>query len=212
MQEKNENNRIIFADLFAGIGGFHYAFNEICHKYNIKSLCKYVSEIDKYAKENYAENFSFEINKIFDINDFEKNTKSNLDLDVVFCGFPCQPFSNAGFKKGFEDPTRGELIFKVIEFVKKTKPKIILLENVKHIVKHNNGKTIARILKLFEENNYVLSNENEKIESLIFSPDDFSLEIKQKRQRIFLPFVRKDIFNKYKDNKQLYVVAFIFKF
>lgn len=187
---KKEGKTIYFADLFAGIGGFHYAFQMVADKLKLTIKCKYVSEIDKYAIENYCQNFHFNENRIFDIKEFDSHV-DNSRLDIAFCGFPCQPFSNAGFMKGFEDKNRGKMIYFVRDFIRKTKPKIILLENVKHLIKHNNKNTYQEILKIFHEEGYIGTPINEP---LIVSPHDFGL--KQKRERVFIPLVQKNFFNK----------------
>ncbi len=192
------NKNIYFADLFAGIGGFHHAFKIVASDLNLKIKCKYVSEIDKYAKENYCLNFNFDENKIFDIKDFTDYV-DNSNLDIVFCGFPCQPFSNAGFMKGFDDEHRGKMIYIVCDFIKKTKPKIILLENVKYLTKHNNENTYKEILDMFHQAGYVGSSIKEP---LIISPHDLGL--KQKRERVFIPLVQKSFFNKVTSNNENY--------
>lgn len=149
----------------------------------------FVSEVDKYAKEVYVSNFN-EINfeDIFDIYDFEKNDVCEK-LNIIFCGFPCQSFSSAGNRKGFDDESRGKMIFKIIEIVKKKNPEIVLLENVKHLVKHNNNKTFEIIKKSFTDLGYITTKE-----PLILSPfKDF--KIAQNRERVFIPFVSKKITN-----------------
>ena len=191
--------KLYFADLFAGIGGFHYALDLVSKKMNFKIQCKYVSEIDEQAKKNYCMNFDFPIENIFDINKFD-NFINTSKLDIVFCGFPCQPFSNAGLKKGFKDEERGKLIFKVKQFVKKTQPKIILLENVKYLTNHNNQETYGKIIKLFKKEGYIGTSINNP---LIISPHQFNL--KQRRERVFIPLVKKDLFNKTTSNNKYYV-------
>ena len=130
------------------------------------------------------------MSKIFDIYDFQESKKEKLD--VIFCGFPCQSFSSAGNKKGFEDETRGTLIFKMIEIVKKTKPKIVLLENVKHLVNHNNKKTFNTIIEKFKKLNYITTKK-----PLILNPfKDFNMH--QNRERVFIPLVSSEIERKLK--------------
>ena len=110
-----------FVDLFAGIGGFRLALQ------NLKGECVFSSEWDKYSKQTYRENFG-EI-PFGDIR--EKSIMSHMPsgVDILCAGFPCQAFSSAGKRDGFED-TRGTLFFNVAEIVKETRPKAILLENV----------------------------------------------------------------------------------
>lgn len=195
---KSKTKKIYFADLFAGIGGFHYAFDLIAKEMNFEIKCKYVSEIDKQAKENYCTNFKFPIEKIFDINDFEKFIDTSK-LDIIFCGFPCQPFSNAGYKKGFNDNERGKLIFVVRNFVRSTKPKIVLLENVKYLANHNNQKTYQKIIKIFKDEGYIGTSINKP---LIVSPHE--LNLKQRRERVFIPLVKKELFDKTISNNVYY--------
>ncbi|WP_412032663.1 DNA cytosine methyltransferase [Malacoplasma muris] len=187
------DNKINIIDLFAGIGGFHYAFKNTIKDTNIEYNCSLVSEIDTSAIHVYRNNFNYEndiidVNKINDHLSKDENVKENVD--IVFCGFPCQSFSNAGMRKGFQDENRGKLIFKVIGFVKQYKPKIILLENVKHIVKHDNGRTFKIIIDEFKKLEYITTKDVLK-DPLILNPINFNLY--QSRERVFIPFVKKDI-------------------
>ena len=117
-----------FIDLFAGIGGFRLAFQ------NLKGKCVFTSEWDKYSKQTYRANFG-EV-PFGDIT--KKSTKDYIPdgFDVLCAGFPCQAFSIAGKRGGFED-TRGTLFFDVAEIIKKKKPKAIFLENVKGLRSHD---------------------------------------------------------------------------
>src|SRR5699024_5858497 len=112
------NNKFTFIDLFAGIGGFHIAMHENGGK------CVFASEIDKFARQTYKANFKDISPEIFkngnfneDITDESLNYKDIPDFDILCAGFPCQPFSNAGLRKGFDD-TRGTLFFNIKEIVK----------------------------------------------------------------------------------------------
>ena len=131
-----------FIDLFAGIGGFRLAFQ------NLKGKCVFTSEWDKYSKQTYQANFG-EV----PFGDITKKTTKNYipdEFDVLCAGFPCQAFSIAGKRGGFED-TRGTLFFDVAEIIKKKKPKAIFLENVKGLRSHDKGKTLATILNVLRE-------------------------------------------------------------
>ena len=151
--------QLTFIDLFAGIGGFHYAFHSIGAK------CVYASEWDKNARITYEENF-----KIIDPELFQKDPEGNYlffnndindarlndipDFDILCAGFPCQPFSIAGLRRGFED-TRGTLFFNIANIVKyksdhNKKPKILLLENVKGLKNHMHGETFATLLSVLQ--------------------------------------------------------------
>lgn len=133
---KNKHS-LKFIDLFAGIGGFHFALN------NIGGECVFACEIDKSARETYAKN-----HKISEKNfatDITKVDSFEIPEHNILCaGFPCQPFSQAGFKKGFDD-IRGTLFFDIVRIIDAKRPEAILLENVQHLLKHDEGKTFGKI-------------------------------------------------------------------
>lgn len=138
-----------FIDLFAGIGGFHTAFHKAGGE------CVFASEWDDHARKTYEVNYKKISPEVFKKNKFvgditKVNPKDIPNFDIICGGFPCQPFSQAGFKKGFEDE-RGNLFFHVAEIIKKKKPKAFFLENVRHLFKHDNGKTFATIKRIIEE-------------------------------------------------------------
>ena len=166
-----------FIDLFAGIGGFRMALQ------NINGKCVFSSEIDKYSKKTYQANFG-EI-PFGDIT--KKETKEYIpdNFDVLCAGFPCQAFSIAGRRGGFED-TRGTLFFDVAEIIKRKKPKAIFLENVKGLRNHDKGKTLATILNVLREDlNYYVP------EPQILNAKEFG--VPQNRERIFIVGFRKDL-------------------
>jgi len=140
---KATQHKFTFIDLFAGIGGFHIALN------NIGGKCTFACEIDKSARETYKVN-----HKISDDIFAEDITKiESLDVpnhDVLCAGFPCQPFSQAGFKKGFDD-IRGTLFFDIARIIEAKKPKAIFLENVQHLLKHDDGQTFKKIEQVITE-------------------------------------------------------------
>jgi len=126
-----EQSSFKFIDLFAGIGGFRLAFQ------NLGGKCVFTSEWDKYSKLTYRANFGE-----LPFGDITKpNTKSYIpdNFDVLCAGFPCQAFSIAGKRGGFED-TRGTLFFDVAEIIRSKRPKAIFLENVKGLRSHDKGK------------------------------------------------------------------------
>ncbi|MBU2996540.1 DNA cytosine methyltransferase [Cellulophaga baltica] len=137
-----KNTHFKFIDLFAGIGGFRLALQ------NIGGKCVYTSEWDNYAKKTYQKNFG-EV-PFGDIT--KENTKNYIPekFDVLCAGFPCQAFSIAGHRKGFSD-TRGTLFFDVEDIITKHRPKAVFLENVKNLVTHDNGKTFKVILEILEK-------------------------------------------------------------
>lgn len=166
-----------FIDLFAGIGGFRLALQKLGGK------CVFTSEWDKYSKLTYEANFG-EI-PFGDIT--KEETKSYIpdNFDLLCAGFPCQAFSIAGRKGGFED-TRGTLFFDVAEIIKRKRPRAIFLENVKGLRSHDKGKTLATILNVLrnELNYYVPEPE-------IVNAKNFG--VPQNRERIFIVGFRNDL-------------------
>lgn len=146
------NSLFTFADLFAGIGGFHLALH------SLGGECVYASEWDNHARQTYRENFYSTASQLFDLDMFKgditdpKNQECiPSDIDILCAGFPCQPFSQAGFKKGFEE-ARGTLFFEIAKIIRAKQPKAFFLENVRHLLVHNNGKTFDIIKKTMEDN------------------------------------------------------------
>ncbi|MDR0711003.1 MAG: DNA (cytosine-5-)-methyltransferase [Prevotellaceae bacterium] len=113
---------IKFIDLFCGIGGFRQAMDEACYENNVTPNCVFSSDIDPACQYSYAENFGErplgDITKI--------NEKDIPNHDILFAGFPCQPFSIIGQRKGFED-TRGTLFFDIARILKEKQPKAFVL-------------------------------------------------------------------------------------
>jgi len=144
-----KTNKYTFIDLFAGIGGFHIAFH------NVGAECVFASEWDEHARKTYQANFEKINPALFTSNNFAgditKIDKNSIpDFDILTGGFPCQPFSQAGFKKGFND-TRGTLFYDIAEIIRIKKPKAFFLENVRHLYAHNNGETFETIKKVLTE-------------------------------------------------------------
>jgi DNA (cytosine-5)-methyltransferase 1 len=146
---------LTFIDLFAGIGGFHYAL----HKLGLK--CVFASEINKDARNSYQTNFNKISPDLFQKNNFNddiynQEKKQIPNFDICCGGFPCQPFSQIGKKKGFKEnfESRGNLFFQITEILKIKKPKAFLLENVQHLINHDNGKTFKTIKETIEKLNY----------------------------------------------------------
>lgn len=183
MTKKN----MYFIDLFAGIGGFHLAFNKWCKYKKINAKCLFVSEIDENAKKVYELNFKYKKEKIINIRDIKKKDVDLNKHEILFAGFPCQTFSNAGNKKGFEDSIRGTLFFDIVYILKKYKPKYFLLENVKHLINHDSGRTWNIITNTLKSIGYNIPDE-----PLICSPHEFG--IPQDRKRVFIPGIRNDIY------------------
>lgn len=165
-----ENPTFKFIDLFAGIGGFRLAFQ------NLGGKCVFTSEWDRYSKKTYRANFG-EI-PFGDITKLETKNYIPNNFDVLCAGFPCQAFSIAGRRGGFED-TRGTLFFDVAEIIKKKQPKAIFLENVKGLRNHDKGKTLATILNVLREDlGYYVPNPE------IINAKEFG--VPQNRERIFI--------------------------
>lgn len=181
---------IKFIDLFAGIGGFHKALENVANKNKFNIECVFVSEIDQESIVTYINNFSIEKEKIINIRDLDENATQIPNHDFLFAGFPCQTFSNAGKKKGFLDEIRGTLFFDIVKILENKKPKYILLENVKHLVNHDQGKTWEIIIKILKNDlGYIIPKK-----PLILSPHEFG--IPQERYRVFIPGVLKNQTNK----------------
>ncbi|PIE78284.1 MAG: DNA (cytosine-5-)-methyltransferase [Candidatus Delongbacteria bacterium] len=136
-----EKVKFSFIDLFAGIGGFRLALQDLGGK------CVYSSELNEKAQETYKTNFG-EI-PFGDITKDEVKAYIPDSFDILCAGFPCQPFSIAGYRKGFAD-TRGTLFFDVENIIEKHRPKVIFLENVKNLVSHNSGETFKVIIDILE--------------------------------------------------------------
>ncbi|WP_438965713.1 DNA cytosine methyltransferase [Flavobacterium sp.] len=172
-----ENYTFKFIDLFAGIGGFRLALQ------NLGGKCVFTSEWDENAKKTYRANFGE--TPFGDIT--KQYTKDYIpdDFDVLCAGFPCQAFSIAGKRGGFDD-TRGTLFFDVAEIIKKKKPKAIFLENVKGLINHDKGKTLATILNVLRNDLGYYIPEPE-----IINAKDFG--VPQNRERIYIVGFRNDL-------------------
>jgi len=172
-----ESPKFRFIDLFAGIGGFRMALQ------NLGGKCVFTSEWDKYSKKTYRANFGE-----LPFGDITKeSTKSYIpdNFDVLCAGFPCQAFSIAGRRGGFED-TRGTLFFDVAEIIKNKQPKAFFLENVKGLRSHDKGKTLSTILNTLREDlGYFVP------EPQVLNARDFG--VPQNRERIFIVGFRKDL-------------------
>lgn len=137
-----KNPKFSFIDLFAGIGGFRIAMQ------NIGGRCVFTSEWNNDAQKTYRENFG-EI----PFGDITKVSIKNYipnKFDILCAGFPCQAFSIAGYQKGFSD-TRGTLFFDIEQIIERHRPKVIFLENVKNLVSHDNGKTFKVIIEILQD-------------------------------------------------------------
>jgi len=164
-----ESKKLRAIDLFAGIGGIRKGF---ANAFDSKIEFVFSSEIDKNAQKTYYLNYGEvpygDITKI--------DEKDIPHHDIILAGFPCQAFSVAGYRKGFED-TRGTLFFDVARIAKYHKPKVVFLENVKGFVNHDNGKTFDIVKQTLEDIGY-------KVYYKVLNTKDFG--IPQNRERIYI--------------------------
>ena len=164
--EKVEKQTPKFIDLFAGIGGFRLGFEKVGYE------CVYSCEIDAACQEVYLNNFGEKPQS--DITKLDINKIPNFD--VLTAGFPCQPFSICGKRQGFED-TRGTLFFHICQIIEAKQPSVVLLENVKHLIHHDRGKTLDIILYSLEHLGYL-------VDYKLLNSKDF--KVPQNRERIII--------------------------
>jgi len=182
------NEPFTFIDLFAGIGGFHIALHELGGK------CVFASEWDSHARKTYEFNFRNISPKLFQNDLFrgditlEENQKCIAEnVDILCAGFPCQPFSQVGLKKGFSE-ARGTLFFEIAKIIKNKQPKAFFLENVRNLLKHDQGRT-------FEVIRNILKNElNYSVSFRILKASDYGLPTH--RPRLYIIGFREDIAQK----------------
>lgn len=177
-----------FIDLFAGIGGMRLGFEAIGGE------CVFTSEWDKFAQLTYAKNFPAAEGHVFagDIRPFGADPSLIPDFDVLLAGFPCQPFSLAGVSKknslgrrhGFEDEKQGNLFFDIERIIRHHRPAAFLLENVKHLRRHDQGNTFEVIRRTLED------DLNYRISVKVISSRPW---VPQHRERIFIVGFREDV-------------------
>jgi DNA (cytosine-5)-methyltransferase 1 len=158
-----------FIDLFAGIGGIRQGFESV---FKNKSSFVFASEIDKFAQTTYAANYGH-----LPFGDITKILPEEIpSFDILLAGFPCQPFSNAGLKKGFND-TRGTLFFDIARITEHHRPKVVFLENVKGFKNHDKGNTFKVVKETLENLGY-------KVYAKVLNAKDFG--VPQNRERIYI--------------------------
>jgi len=181
---------IKYIDLFAGVGGFHYGIEKVCKTSNdlgnssnnrrkllqriqpSEATCVYSNEYDKYANSVYKKHY-----ERCDDRDIRTVKTSEIpDHDLLVGGFPCQAFSVAGKRRGFED-TRGTLFFEIARIAKQKQPRLLLLENVKGLLSHDSGNTFKTILRSLDELGY-------DCQWQVLNSKDFS--VPQNRERVFI--------------------------
>jgi DNA (cytosine-5)-methyltransferase 1 len=161
-----------FADLFAGIGGMRIGFEAVGGE------CVLTSEIDQKAMETYSANFIDSESHKF-VADVTKLTKEDFpeNLDVLVAGFPCQPYSMAGLRRGLEDKRGGDIFDALMRLLKEVKPRAFLFENVKGVLGHDEGKTLDHMLGLMFDQGYHVRYET--LNSMTHA------NIPQNRERVF---------------------------
>ena len=171
--QKYNKKKLKYIDLFCGIGGFRIALDSLGQQ------CVFSSDIDIEARKTYAENFVDE--PYGDIIHVENTFIPNHD--VICAGFPCQPFSISGNQNGLNDK-RGNLFYEIIRIAKYHKPKILFLENVKNLIRHNNGNTYRKIIK-------DINNIGYNVFYKVLNSSDYG--VPQSRERVYMVCIRKDI-------------------
>jgi DNA (cytosine-5)-methyltransferase 1 len=169
---KNGTGPIRYVDLFCGIGGFRVAMERVCGERGVESACVFSCDIDPDARRAYETNFGErphgDITKI--------DAHALPDFDLLFAGFPCQPFSICGDRKGFGD-ARGALFFDIARLLEAQKPAAFLLENVKLLAGHDRGRTLRLIMETLKDLGY-------HADYRILNALSFGLP--QKRERVFI--------------------------
>lgn len=191
---EKKNPEFTFIDLFAGIGGFRLAMQACGGK------CVFSSEWDDAAKQTYFENYG-EV-PFGDITKAEIKALIPERFDVLCAGFPCQPFSNAGLKKGIED-VRGTLFYHIAEILSDHKPKAVLLENVRGLISNDGGKTLQTVLRTITGMGYrcnilpsvieegPVSKLKELASEMVLYAKDYG--VPQNRPRIYIVLWRDDV-------------------
>jgi len=170
---KKRRTKLKFIDLFAGIGGFRIALEELGHK------CVFSSDIDEEARKTYRKNFGE-----FPEGDITEIPVSAIpDHDILCAGFPCQPFSISGKQGGFKD-TRGTLFYNIAKIAEKHRPSILFLENVANMARHDKGKTLRTIIKSLKEIDYSVYYD-------VLNASEFG--VPQARKRLYFICVEKEI-------------------
>lgn len=178
--------RIKVGDLFAGIGGIALGFE------NAGFHVVWANEIDHNACITYRCNFE---HKMYECPIQTLQTDKLIDTDMLVAGFPCQAFSIAGYRKGFED-SRGTLFFEIMRLVDELKPKYLFLENVKNLEKHNKGNTFTIILKELNKRGYFVKYK-------VMNTCEYS-SIPQNRERIYIvAFKDRNIYNVFEFPKKV---------
>jgi DNA (cytosine-5)-methyltransferase 1 len=183
---QSNNSSFTFADLFAGIGGMRMAFERA------SGVCVLTSEIDSHARTTYAnqrwasqDSRHLYVNDVVDLGNMPK--ASTPDFDVMVAGFPCQPYSIAGLRQGLDDEKgRGQVFLSMLDILKKKKPKAFVFENVKGMLSHDGGRTIAYMVDRLRGCGYDLL-EPTVLNSMIHGG------VPQNRERVFIIGFRREL-------------------
>lgn len=216
MNKKINKSRYDFIDLFAGIGGFHIALKKVGKELALPVRCVFVNENDKYAKRTYVGYFGKTDKTFFedkkkseyfwkDVQDitrsrtnepkdvWKKYIKSIIpEFNILCAGFPCQPFSQVGKKEGFDD-ARGTLFGDILRIAEARKPKVIFLENVRHLVNHEDGETFRIMRNMLNRLHYKVE-EKEGKNWKILKASDFGLPTH--RPRVYIVAFHKSVKNR----------------
>lgn len=163
-----EQRTLKYFDMFSGIGGFRAGFGD-------SALCVGHCEIDKFANQSYETIHDVKKGEYYCSDARNIDTNTMPDFDLLCAGFPCQPFSQAGERKGFDD-TRGTLFFEIARVVRAKRPKYLLLENVPGLLTHDKGRTFCTILSTLNELGY-------HVEWQVLDSKDFG--VPQTRKRVY---------------------------
>ncbi|MFB9077667.1 DNA (cytosine-5-)-methyltransferase [Flavobacterium procerum] len=167
-------NNFTVGSLYAGVGGICLGFENAGFK------LEWANEFDKNACITYKKNFK---HTLIEGDVMQLNAKDLKKIDILTAGFPCQPFSVAGYRKGFED-SRGNHFFKILDFIDEMRPKVVFLENVKNLKGHDNGNTMKVIENEIKKRNYTFDH-------AVLNTKNFG-NIPHNRERIFIIAFDKD--------------------
>ena len=166
------------ASFFAGVGGIDLGFEKTGHFRTV-----YANEFDRYPAETFELNFPDLKVDVRDINDIP--AEEIPEFDVLLSGFPCQPFSIAGYRKGFEDEKdRGNLFFEMIRIMRSRKPRLAFFENVKNLVGHDNGNTFRVICEALDDLGYHYTHQ--VLNAMTYG------NVAQNRERIYIVAFREE--------------------
>lgn len=166
--KQESSNKLKVGGLFAGIGGIELGFKKVGFKIS------WANEIDKNAAITYRMNHK---HKLFEKDLKELQTHEVEKIDILTGGFPCQAFSVAGYRKGFNDD-RGNVFFEILRFIDDLEPKVLFLENVKNLKGHDNGKTFETVINELESRGYHLSYK-------VLNSSEYA-NVPQNRERIYI--------------------------